>query len=206
MAIAAALVAANLWYRRSNVPEVDVEMIERRDLIAIVSAPGTIQPQLLVEMSASTMGRVTRLAVEEGEHVAAGQFLLEIDPENLQTQVNRGVATLEATRAAHRQTQVAVETATVNLELARENLERQADLWELRLLAREVFEQAEANVKVRETEMRQREVGGRGGHRADSAGRGGARERALQPDAGDDHIADRRYRHPPEHRRGARRS
>ena len=158
MAIAAALVAANLWYRRSNAPEVDVEMIERRDLIAIVSAPGTIQPQLLVEMSASTMGRVTHLAVEEGERVAAGQFLLEIDPENLRTQVNRGVAGLEATRAAHRQTQVAVETATVNLELARENLERQADLWELRLLAREVFDQAEANVQVRETELRQREV------------------------------------------------
>ena len=158
VAVAAALVAVNLWYRRSNAAEVDIEMIERRNLIAIVSAPGTIQPQLLVEMSASTMGRVTRLAVDEGDPVNAGQFLLEIDPENLQALVDRGEASLEATRAAYRQAQVAVETATVNLGLARENLERQADLWELRLVAREVYEQAEADVQVRETELRQREV------------------------------------------------
>ncbi|MXY26276.1 MAG: efflux RND transporter periplasmic adaptor subunit [Acidobacteria bacterium] len=156
--LAAALVAVNLWYRRSNAAEVDIEMIERRNLIAIVSAPGTIQPQLLVEMSASTMGRVTRLAVDEGDPVDAGQFLLEIDPENLQALVDRGEASLEATRAAYRQAQVAVETATVNLELARENLDRQADLWELRLVAREVYEQTEADVQVRETELRQREV------------------------------------------------
>ena len=155
---AAALVAANLWYRRSSAAEVDVEMIERRDLTAIVSAPGTIQPQLLVEMSASTMGRVTQLAVDEGDAVAAGQFLLEIDPENLQALVDRGEASLEATRAAYRQAQVAIRTATVNLDLARENLQRQAELWELRLVAREVYEQAEADVEVRETELRQREV------------------------------------------------
>lgn len=158
VALAAALVAVNLWYRRSNAAEVDIEMIERRNLTAIVSAPGTIQPQLLVEMSASTMGRVTRLAVDEGDPVDAGQFLLEIDPENLQALVNRGEASLEATRAAYRQAQVAVETATVNLGLARENLDRQVDLWELRLVAREVYEQAEADVQVRETELRQREV------------------------------------------------
>ncbi len=156
--VGAALVAANLWFRRSTAPDVDVEMIERRGLTAIVSAPGTIQPQLLVEMSASTMGRVTRLAVEEGDAVAAGQFLLEIDPENLQALVNRGEAALEATRAAYRQAQVAVETATVNLGLARESLDRQAELWDLRLVAREVYEQAEADVQVRETELRQREV------------------------------------------------
>ena len=155
---AAALVAVNLWYRRSSAAEVDVEMIARRDLTAIVSAPGTIQPQLLVEMSASTMGRVTQLAVDEGDPVAAGQFLLEIDPENLQALVDRGEAALEATRAAYRQAQVAVRTATVNLDLARENLQRQAELWQLRLVAREVYEQAEADVEVRETELRQREV------------------------------------------------
>ena len=157
-AIAAALVGANLWYRRSNAPEVDVETIARRDLTAIVSAPGAIQPQLLVEMSASTMGRVTRLAVDEGDRVTANQFLLEIDPENLQAQVNRGAASLEATRATYRQAQVAIETAQVNLDLARDQLEREAELWDLRLIARNVYDQAAADVQVREAELRQREV------------------------------------------------
>ena len=154
----AVLVAVNLLFQRSDAAEVDVETIQRRDLEAIVSAPGTIQPQLSVDMSASTMGRVTRLAVDEGERVAAGQFLLQIDPENLQAVVNRGEASLEATVSAHEQSQVAVETARVNLKIARENLERQEDLWSLRLVSREVYEQALADVELRETDLKAREV------------------------------------------------
>ena len=154
----AALVAVNLLFQRSDAAEVDVESIDRRDLVAIVSAPGTIQPQLSVDMSASTMGRVTRLAVDEGERVAAGQFLLQIDPENLRAIVNRGEASLEAAASAHEQAQVAVETARVNLEVAREKLERQADLWSLKLVSREVYEQAVADVELRETELKAREV------------------------------------------------
>ena len=98
---AGALVAVNLLFTRSDAPEVEVEPIARRPLEAIVSAPGTIQPQLSVDMSASTMGRVTRLAVDEGDRVTAGQFLLQIDPENLQAQVTRGEAVLDAAAAAH---------------------------------------------------------------------------------------------------------
>ena len=153
-----ALVAVNLLFERSDAAEVDVEAIARRDLVAIVSAPGTIQPQLSVDMSASTMGRVTRLAVDEGERVTAGQFLLQIDPENLQALVNRGEASLEAAVSAHAQAQVAVETAQVNLDVARENLERQDHLWSLRLVSREIHEQAVADVELRETELRAREV------------------------------------------------
>ena len=153
-----ALVAVNLLFERSDAAEVDVEAIGRRDLVAIVSAPGTIQPQLSVDMSASTMGRVTRLAVDEGERVTAGQFLLQIDPENLQALVNRGEASLEAAVSAHAQAQVAVETARVNLDVARENLERQDHLWSLRLVSREIHEQAVADVELRETELRAREV------------------------------------------------
>ena len=104
------------------------------------------------------MGRVTRLAVEEGDRVHAGQFLLQIDPENLQAAVNRGEASLEASRASRSQAQVNVETTRVNLDLARENLVRQQELWSLRLIAREVYDQAVAEVELRETELRAREV------------------------------------------------
>ena len=104
------------------------------------------------------MGRVTRLAVEEGDRVSAGQFLLQIDPENLQAAVNRGEASLEATRATRTQAEVSVETAQVNLELARENLTRQEELWSLRLIARELYDQAIAEVEVRKTELRVREA------------------------------------------------
>ena len=73
----------NQYFRGSDVPEVDAEPIQRRDLQALVSASGTIQPQLSVDISASVMGRVTRLSVNEGDRVTAGQFLLQIDPESV---------------------------------------------------------------------------------------------------------------------------
>ena len=139
------------YFSQPEIPEVDVEAIARRNLQAVASASGTIQPMLSVDISASVMGRVTRLAVEEGDRVSAGQFLLEIDPENLQSAVNRGEASLEASRATRAQSEVAVETARVNLELARENLTRQKELWSLRLIAKELYDQAVAEVEVRET-------------------------------------------------------
>ena len=151
-------VGASLWLRSPDLPEVEIEAIARRDLVAIASAPGTIQPQLSVDISARQMGRVTRLAVEEGERITSGQFLLEIDPVNLQTMVTRVQASVEAAEAAHEQAQVAVETARVNLTLARENLERQVDLWSLRLVSREAYDQAVADVDLRETDLKAREA------------------------------------------------
>ena len=154
----AALVFVNLYFERADAPEVDVEPIARRNLEAVVSASGTIEPKLSVDISASMMGRVTRLAVNEGDRVTADQFLLEIDPENLQAAVNRGEAGLRASESARSQARVAIETARVSLDLARENLARQQELWSLRLISREVYDQAVTEVELRETELQAREV------------------------------------------------
>ena len=148
----------NQYFRGSDVPEVDAEPIQRRDLQALVSASGTIQPQLSVDISASVMGRVTRLSVNEGDRVTAGQFLLQIDPESLQSSVDRGEASLEASASAQEQARVTVASAEVSLQLARDHLERQRELWELRLISREVYEQAASDVELRETERDAREV------------------------------------------------
>ena len=148
----------NQYFRGSDVPEVDAEPIQRRDLQALVSASGTIQPQLSVDISASVMGRVTRLSVNEGDRVTAGQFLLQIDPESLQSAVDRGEASLEASASAQEQARVTVASAEVSLQLARDHLERQRELWELRLISREVYEQAASDLELRETERDAREV------------------------------------------------
>ena len=89
------VVFANFRFKRETGVAVNVEAIQKRDLQAIVSASGKIQPQRLVNISADTMGRVTNLAVEEGQTVQKGQFLLQIDPRNLTTAYNQGAASLE---------------------------------------------------------------------------------------------------------------
>ena len=146
------------YFRQADVPAVDVEPIRRRNLQAIVSSSGTIQPQLSVDISASVMGRVTQLAVNEGDLVEEGQFLLQIDPESLESAVERGEASLSASESAREQAEVSVMTATVNVQLARDHLERQEELWELRLISQEVYDQAVSDVELRETDLESRKV------------------------------------------------
>lgn len=156
--LAGAGVALNRYLERSDDPTVEVERIARRTLEAVVSASGTIEPQLSVDISSSVMGRVTRLAINEGDRVGAGQFLLEIDPESLQATVNRNEASLRATESSLEQARVAVESARVNLGLAQDTLERQAELWELELISREEFDTARRELELRETEFQARQV------------------------------------------------
>src|SRR3954467_15271771 len=127
--VAAAVVAANLWFTRGPAVTVTVEAVKARDLEAIVSASGKIQPKRLVNMSADTPGRVVNLAVNEGDRVTRGQFLLQIDPKSLRTRVDSGTASLEAAESSLDQQRQAVETSRVQLDQAKKNLARQQDLW-----------------------------------------------------------------------------
>jgi HlyD family secretion protein len=155
--LAAAVVAANLWYRRDTGLRVNAEALRVRDLEAIVSASGKIQPKRQVNVSANTTGRVTRVAVEEGARVKSGQFLLEIDPKQLEGSLQRGEASVAAARSSLLAVRTAVEQSRANVELAKQNLKRQEDLWKEGLTTRENLERAQNDVAVREADLKTRQ-------------------------------------------------
>jgi HlyD family secretion protein len=148
--------AAYRW-RNPDLPAVTAETLRKRDLDALVSASCKVQPKRQVNISANTMGRVTRLAVQEGQRVKAGQFLLEIDPRSLEGQLQRGEASVAAARSSLQQTRTSVEQTRATLELSRQNLKRQDELWKEGLTSRESLERAQNEVAVREAELRARE-------------------------------------------------
>jgi HlyD family secretion protein len=158
--VLAGALAAYLYNRRQKLPEVQVERIERRDLQAVVSASGKIQAKRSVSISADTIGRVTRLSVQEGDVVRRGQFLLQIDPEILISAVESNEAGLAAAREAVNNSRVQVEAARANLDLAEQNLRRLTRLHGDDLVSQEVLDRAESEVTVRtkELEARQTEV------------------------------------------------
>ncbi len=156
--VVGASIAAYLYYSRSTLPEIQTERIELRDLEAIVSASGKIQPERLVNISSDTMGRVTRLAVEEGQRVEQGQFLLQIDPEAAQSAVQMGTAGLRGARESLNTAGVGVETARANLGLAVRNAERTRDLARSSLVSQEALDRAETEVTVRQSELEARET------------------------------------------------
>ncbi len=99
--------------------EVRVEAVQRRDLVASVTASGQIRPQTKVDLSADVSGRIVRLAVREGQVVSRGQFLLQIDPEQATAAVDRAQASLASARAQEAQ-------ARANLIQSEKNYERSA--------------------------------------------------------------------------------
>src|SRR3954447_20951698 len=123
--VAGAIVGANLYLRRDNGVSVTTETIKTRDLEAIVSASGKIQPKRLVNITAETAGRVVNLAVNEGDRIKVGEFLLQIDPKLLSTRVDSGEASLQVAQASLEQLRQSVETSKVQLEQARQTLARQ---------------------------------------------------------------------------------
>jgi HlyD family secretion protein len=102
-------IVANLVGKRESSVEVETEVIAKRNLQALVTASGQIQPKKSVNVSANTMGKIVELAVAEGDRVGKGQLLVRIDP--------RGP---ESTRA---QASAGLRAAKANLELYKANLE-----------------------------------------------------------------------------------
>jgi HlyD family secretion protein len=155
--VGAAVVGANLWFKREKGLTVNTEVVKVRDLEAIVSASGKIQPKRLVQISAETPGRVVQLAVNEGDRVKKGDFLLLIDPRTLRTRVDSGTASLRVAEASLEQSQQAVETARVQVEQAKQNLKRQQDLWGRQLTTRESLDKAENDFKSAESALQERD-------------------------------------------------
>ena len=149
----AILAFVNFRFQRVEGVEVTTETIQKRDLESIVSASGKIQPKTLVNISADTMGRVTGLAVNEGDRVTKGQFLLEIDPRNLRTRVQSGEASLQASISQLEQSRLSLENARLSLKLAEDNYNRQRELWKGGLTTREALERAENEFKAQQASL-----------------------------------------------------
>ena len=153
----AAVVGANLYFRRDNGVSVTTETVRTRDLEAIVSASGKIQPKRLVNITAETAGRVVNLAVNEGDRIRVGQFLLQIDPKLLRSRVDNGEASLQVAAVSLDQMRQSVETARVQLEQAKQTLARQQGLWKQQLTTRETLEKAENDVRTAESTLQERD-------------------------------------------------
>lgn len=157
IAVGAAVVAANLWLGVESALAVTAEAVKARDLEAIVSASGKIQPKRLVNISADMSGRVVDLAVNEGDRVKKGQFLLQIDPRSLRTRVDSGSASLDAAEASLEQLRQTIQTARVQLDQAQRTLTRQQDLWQQQLTTREALDRTESDVRVADSALKERE-------------------------------------------------
>jgi len=113
------LIFVNVRAKRQRALAVQAEEVTRRDLTMVISASGSVRPKRKVDISASSIGKVTKVAVREGDVVERGQFLLQIDPIELETAVARIEAMLEAAKANERQAAAQADQAKNDYERAK---------------------------------------------------------------------------------------
>jgi HlyD family secretion protein len=129
--------------RGNKAVEVRTEQVQKKDLVASVTASGQVQPQLKVDLSSDITGKIVRLAVKEGQMVSKGQFLLQIDPQQAEAAVQRMDASLASSRAGMAQAQA-------NLLQAQKSYERTAAIKKTNptLISDEQMEQLRTAVDV----------------------------------------------------------
>jgi len=98
--LAAALVVVSAASDAEEAAAVQTEPAARRDLTSAVPGSGRIEPRRKVDISADITGRVTQLAVEEGDWVDKGDLLLRIEPHRYQAAMDRVSAGLAQARAS----------------------------------------------------------------------------------------------------------
>ncbi|HXC25924.1 MAG TPA: efflux RND transporter periplasmic adaptor subunit [Gemmatimonadaceae bacterium] len=137
------LIGGLLATRSPKTTEVTIEPVIARNLVASVTASGQVRPHTKVDISLDITGRITRLAVKEGDMVQQGQFLLQIDPSSYQAQAERAQAVLASNRAQAAQ-------AHANLLQAQDTYNRTATLKHRNplLVSDEQIEQLVTAVKV----------------------------------------------------------
>jgi HlyD family secretion protein len=141
----AAFMAVTAAKRGNKGTEVRMEAVQKRDLVASVTASGQVQPQTKVDVAADISGRIVRLAVKEGQMVSKGQFLLEIDPSQYIAAVQRAEAALSSSKAQEAQ-------AKANFIQAQRNYQRSADIKKAnaQLVSDEQLEQLKTAAEVQE--------------------------------------------------------
>ena len=119
----------------------DVGKVTRQDLVAQLVVRGTIAalPNEDVRISALVPGRVMMLHVAEGDAVAAGQVVAEIDPRPLEDQKRQADAAVSQARAA--------------LENAKSNLDRTDRLFKRGIAAGKEVEDARAQQATAEASV-----------------------------------------------------
>ncbi len=132
--------------------------VERGDVEELVTALGTLEPSDYVDVGAQVSGQLTRLHVAVGDRVEEGQLLAEIDASVQQSKVDAGLAELESLRAQRDQRKA-------ELELARLQFQRQQRLHDARATSEDAFQSArstlavtEAQIKVLDAQVRQKQA------------------------------------------------
>jgi HlyD family secretion protein len=166
--LAAVVVAAVV--KASNKPkgeEVSVEKAQKRTVRETVSASGKIYPETEVKISSDASGEIVELYVKEGDSVTVGQVLAKIRPDEYQSAVEQGEASVSSARSQREisasnavgsaaqieQLKADKRRAESQLEVSRNTQERNEKLYKDGVISTTEYETSRNNLRAAESSL-----------------------------------------------------
>ncbi|MEM6502464.1 MAG: efflux RND transporter periplasmic adaptor subunit [Cyanobacteria bacterium P01_C01_bin.89] len=153
-------------------------VVDQTDITAQISATGTVRPVRTVNLSPKTSGRLVQLYVEQGDSVAAGQVIAQMDDSEVRSRLGQAQAAVDRARAellrleaGSRPEDIAEARARVNraqadvassqarLDLANTRLQRNQMLTDQGVIERDSLDGAVQEARAAEADLTRSQAG-----------------------------------------------
>ena len=124
-----------------------------RELVETISAPGELEPEVKVEVSAEVSARILELPFREGATVRAGEVVVKLDDRDLEASLAAQMARRDGERFRLRSEQERLSAPISQLANAKANLERHEALFKTGDVSRSSLDDAVARVRELEAQI-----------------------------------------------------
>jgi len=135
--------SSGMFGKKGNFKQVNTQDVELKDVIETVSATGKIQPEVEVKISSEVSGEILELPFKEGQQVKKGDLLVRVNPDLIQSALNRSQATYQNVKAS-------LEQAEATLKQAKADYDRNKALFDKGVISRADWDRAIAAYETAE--------------------------------------------------------
>lgn len=133
--------------------KVVTEKAAKRTIVETVAASGKIQPEVEVVISSDVSGEIIEMPVKEGDKVKKGDLLLKIDPDLVESALNRAEAALNTAKANLAGSKARLAQSESQFVNAKATFERNKKLYNDKVISEAEFDNAKANFEVSKSEV-----------------------------------------------------
>lgn len=132
---------AGLFGKQGNFKEVEIEKVNLATIVEKVSATGKIQPEVEVKISSEVSGEIIELPFREGQQVKKGELLVRVNPDLIQSAVNRS-------QAGYQNVKAGLDQAEASLREAKLSYDRSKQLFEKGIISKADWDKAVSSYEI----------------------------------------------------------
>lgn len=130
-----------MFGKKGNFKQVTTKNVSLKEIIETVSATGKIQPEVEVKISSEVSGEILELPFKEGQQVKKGDLLVRVNPDLVQS-------ALERSQASYQNVKAGLSQADATLKQAKADYQRNKSLFEKGVISRSDWDRAIASYET----------------------------------------------------------